>query len=340
MIPKVVSWKKDTVSDLVALLKSGDTIAVIDIHGVPAGAMIGMRTTLRDNMKIQVAKKQLMRLAWEQAGNDSENLETLFQGVIQPALVSSSSMNSFELFSELKKTEAGRAAKPGDIAPHEIVVEKMDTGMPPGPIVGDLNSVGIPAKIMGGSVQIQKRTVILKEGDVFEGEMGMMLSKIGINPIVTGLRLCGTLEGGTVFAPTTLDLDLEQFESDLISYAAGAYNLACNITWFTTQTMPAILAKASGEALAVALEAAIATADTIPHLIGRANLAAMGVAGSLSPDALDDELSSMLGAAATAAAAAPAGVAEDTSEAATEAEDEEEEGEEGAGFGGLGDLFG
>ncbi|MFL2985202.1 MAG: 50S ribosomal protein L10 [Candidatus Poseidoniaceae archaeon] len=339
MIPKVMSWKKDTVSDLVDLLKSGDTIAVIDIHGVPAGAMIGMRATLRDSMKIQVAKKQLMRLAWEQVGNDSENLETLFEGVVQPALVSSSSMNSFELFSELKKTEAGRAAKPGDIAPHEIVVEKMDTGMPPGPIVGDLNSVGIPAKIMGGSVQIQKRTVVLKAGDVFEGEMGMMLSKIGINPIVTGLRLCGTLEDGTVFAPSTLDLDLEQFESDLIGYAAGAFNLACNITWFTSQTMPTLIAKASGEALAVALEAAVATADTIPHLIGRANMSAMGVAGSLSPEALDDELSSMLGAVATAAAAAPADVAEDASEAPTEAEEEEEE-EEGAGFGGLGDLFG
>ena len=334
-----MSWKKDTVSDLVTLLKSGDTIAVIDIHGVPAGAMIGMRSTLRDNMNIQVAKKRLMRIAWENAGNNSEDLETLFQGVVQPALVSSSAMNSFELFSELKKTEAGRAAKPGDVAPHQIVVEKMDTGMAPGPIVGELNSVGIPAKIMGGSVQIQKRTVVLEEGEVFEGDMGMMLSKIGINPIVTGLRLCGTLEDGVVFAPSTLDLDLEQFESDLISYGAGAFNLACNITWFTSQTMPTLIAKASGEALAVALEAAVVTADTLPHLIGRANLAALGVAGSLSPEALDDELASMLGAAASAAASAPAAVAEDASEAPTEAEEEEEE-EEDAGFGGLGDLFG
>lgn len=339
MIPKVVSWKKDTVSDLVTLLKGGDTIAVIDIHGVPAGAMIGMRSTLRDSMNIQVAKKRLMRIAWENVGNNSEDLETLFQGVVQPALVSSSAMNSFELFSELKKTEAGRAAKPGDVAPHQIVVEKMDTGMAPGPIVGELNSVGIPAKIMGGSVQIQKRTVVLEEGEVFEGDMGMMLSKIGINPIVTGLRLCGTLEDGVVFAPSTLDLDLEQFESDLISYGAGAFNLACNITWFTSQTMPTLIAKASGEALAVALEAAVVTADTLPHLIGRANLAALGVAGSLSPEALDDELASMLGAAASAAASAPAAVAEDASEAPTEAEEEEEE-EEDAGFGGLGDLFG
>ncbi len=334
-----MSWKKDTVSDLVTLLNSGDTIAVIDIHGVPAGAMIGMRSTLRDSMNIQVAKKRLMRIAWENAGNNSEDLETLFQGVVQPALVSTSAMNSFELFSELKKTEAGRAAKPGDVAPHQIVVEKMDTGMAPGPIVGELNSVGIPAKIMGGSVQIQKRTVVLEEGEVFEGDMGMMLSKIGINPIVTGLRLCGTLEGGVVFAPSTLDLDLEQFESDLISYGAGAFNLACNITWFTSQTMPTLIAKASGEALAVALEAAVVTADTLPHLIGRANLAALGVAGSLSPEALDDELASMLGAAASAAASAPATVAEDASEAPTEAEEEEEE-EEDASFGGLGDLFG
>ena len=320
------------------LLKSGDTIAVIDIHGVPAGAMLGMRASLRGDMNIQVAKKRLMTIAWERAGFEDSNLNELFQGAIQPALVSSSKLNSFELFTELKKTEAGRAAKEGDVAPHQIVVEKMDTGMPPGPIVGELNSVGIPAKIMGGSVQIQKRTVVLEEGDVFEGDMGMMLSKIGINPIVTGLRLCGTLEGGTLFAPSTLDIDYEQFETDLISYAAGAFNLACNITWFTSQTMPTILAKASRKAMAVAMEAAIATADTMPHLVGRAHSGALAVAGQLDSDALDEELANMLGAAASAAASA-ASSSDSTSEVPTEAEEEEEEEEEES-FGGLGDLFG
>ena len=338
MIPKVVSWKKDTVKDLVSLLNSGETIAVIDIHGVPAGAMLGMRAQLRSDMNIQVAKKQLMRLAWEQVGYDAENIESLFDGAVQPALVSSANLNSFELFTELKKTEAGRAAKEGDIAPHQIVVEKMDTGMPPGPIVGDLNSVGIPAKIMGGSVQIQKRTVVLEAGDVFEGEMGMMLSKIGINPIVTGLRLCGTIEDGTSFKPETLDIDYEQFESDLISFGAGAFNLACNISWFTSQTIPTLLSKASGEALAVALEAAIVTTDTLPHLIGRANRGAMGVAGSLSADALDEELSQLLGAAASAAESVAAAPSSD--EAPAEAEEEDEEEEEEGGFDGLGSLFG
>ena len=301
--------------------------------------MIGMRADLRKNMKIQVAKKRLMKIAWARAGFNAEELDELYASAVQPALISSSSLNSFEMFSALKKTEAGRAAKPGDVAPYQIVVDKMDTGMPPGPIVGDLNSVGIPAKIMGGSVQIQKRTVILEEGEVFEGDLGMMLSKIGINPMVTGLRLCGTLEGGTLFAPTTLDIDYEQFETDLISYAAGGFNLACNITWFTTQTMPTLLAKASREALAVALEAAVATADTLPHLVARAHVSALGVAGTLSPDALDDELAALMGAAASAAASAAAAVDTSASDAPAEAEEEEDEEEE-AGFDGLGSLFG
>ncbi|MEL0101552.1 MAG: 50S ribosomal protein L10 [Euryarchaeota archaeon] len=337
MIPKVASWKKDTVSSLTEMLSNGGTIAVIDIHGVPASAMIGMRAGLRNQLNIQVAKKRLMKLAWEAVGNDFSDLEEIYSSAVQPALVQSN-MNSFELFSELKKTEAGRAAKPGDVAPHDIVVEKMDTGMPPGPIVGELNSVGIPAKIMGGSVQIQKKVTILNEGDVFEGDLGLMLSKIGINPIVTGLRLCGTIEDGTTFKPETLDIDYEQFESDLIGYVAGAFNLACNISWFTSQTTPTLISKASGEALAVALEAAIATTETLPHLIGRANASALGVAGSLSPEALDEELSQLLGAAATAAASAAA-VETSSDEAPAEAEEEEEEEEEG-GFEGLGSLFG
>jgi ribosomal protein L12E/L44/L45/RPP1/RPP2 len=102
--------------------------------------------------------------------------------------------------------------------------------------------------------------------------------------------------------------------------------------------MPTILAKASREAMAVALEAAIATADTMPHLVGRAHNSAMAVAGQLDSDALDEELATMLGAAASAAASA-ASAPESTSEAPTEAEEEEEEEEEES-FGGLGDLFG
>jgi large subunit ribosomal protein L10 len=104
--------------------------------------------------------------------------------------------------------------------------------------------------------------------------------------------------------------------------------------------MPTLLAKASREALAVALEAAVATADTMPHLVARAHRGALSVAGTLDTDALDDELAVMLGAAADAAASASTAVAESASSVPAEAEEEEEEEEEEAGFDGLGSLFG
>ena len=74
MIPKVAPWKKDTVASLTDMLKKGGTVAVIDIHGVPAGAMIDMRKGLRDSMKIQVAKKRLMKIAWEECGFKADDL--------------------------------------------------------------------------------------------------------------------------------------------------------------------------------------------------------------------------------------------------------------------------
>lgn len=297
--------------------------------------MLGMRRSLRDNMSIKVAKKHLMRRAWTDAGGDVGHLEELFTGAVQPALIQASSLSSFDLFRELKKTEAGRAAKPGDIAPHDIIVEKQDTGMAPGPIVGELNSVDIPAKIMKGSVHIAKTTTVLKAGDVFEGDLGMLLAKVGVEPIVTGLRLCGTLEDGVVFTPQALDIDIEAFERDLIGAMAGTFNLACHISWFTNETMPTLLGKASSEALAVALEAGIANSKTLPTLIARAQASAIGVAGNLDDSALDDELRNQLGAAASAAA-----VVVETEDAPAEADEEEEEEEEEAAFGGLGDLFG
>ena len=337
MIAKAAPWKHGTISKLTEDISRGGTLAIIDIHGIPAGAMLGMRKTLRESMSIRVAKKKLMNRAWNEAKLDTKILDEMYGNAVQPALVQSTKYDSFALFSELKKTEAGRAAKPGDVAPQDIIVEKQDTGLAPGPIVGDLNSIGIPAKIMKGSVHIQKDTVAIKEGETFEGDLGMMLSKLGINPIVTGLKLISTYENGTKFTPDILDINFDDFRSEVIGAVSATFNLACNISWLTKVTMPTMLSKAASEAMNVAVEAGIMTDKTLPIFIGRANASMLGLASQLDSSALDDELASQLGAAATAAAATTP-VVEETESAPAEAEEEEED--EPEEFGGLGDLFG
>ena len=287
-----------------------------------------------------MAKKTLMRLAWEQTGRPMEELESLLEGAVQPAIVHSNSMNAFQLYSELEKTKQGRAAKEGEVSPMDIVVEAGPTEFGPGPIVGEFNAVGIPAKIDKGKVAIQKTTTVVNKGEPISADLGIMLSKLDINPIEIGIILTGAIEDGFLFEVDSLDLDTDGLRSDIITATSGAFNLACNIRWFSSQTMPTLLAKASGEATSVAVEAGITNDVTIPLFITRANARALALAGQLDSSALDDELAAALGAAASVAESAPAATS-DAAESAEEVSAEEEaEEEEDAGFDGLGDLFG
>jgi large subunit ribosomal protein L10 len=337
LIPKATQWKKDRVTVLTELLKQDGVVGVIDVEGVPATAMLGMRETLRQEMVLTMAKKTLVRRAWKKAGLSEEELDTLLDGVAIPMLVQTNSLNAFQLYSELDKTRTGRAAKAGDVAPNDIIIEAGPTSFPPGPIVGEFNSVGIPAKIEKGKVAIVKTVTAVEKGNTISADLGLMLAKLEINPIEIGLILSGVIESGTVMAAKDLNLDLDGFTANVKSATSGAFNLACHVGWFTNETMPVLLSKAAGEALAVAIEAGVHNEETMPILISRAHARMLAVAGQVDSSALDDDLSSALGSAATAAAAAP--VAEEAPAEEAVAEEEAEEEEE-AEFGGLGDLFG
>ena len=317
--PKVASWKRDRVGELAAILTSDGVLGIVDIGGVPAKNMLSMRDDLRDGLSITMAKKTLMRLAWEKTGRPMEDLESLLEGAVQPAIVHTNSMNAFQLYSELEKTKQGRAAKEGEVAPMDIVVEAGPTEFGPGPIVG---------------------TTVVNKGDPISADLGIMLSKLDINPIEIGIILTGAIEDGFLFEADSLDLDTDGFRTDIITATSGAFNLACNIRWFSSQTMPTLLAKASGEATSVAVEAGITNDVTIPLFISRANARALALAGQLDSSALDDELAAALGAAASAAESAPAATSDAAESAEEPSAEEEEEEEEDAGFGGLGDLFG
>ena len=310
MMAKATQWKVDRVGELTELLSSDGIIGIVDVAGVPAQAMLEMRSTLRTGMTLTMAKKSLFRRAWNEAGLPEEQLETMFETAQQPMIVHSKSLNISQLFQQLDQTRTGRPAKAGDIAPEDIVVEQGPTEFAPGPIVGELSAVGIPAKIEKGKVNIIKTVTAVKAGEVIDSDLGLMLDKLDIKPIEIGIILCGVIVDGVVMPPDVLSIDTN-----------------------------ALLVQAVANALAVAINAGISNSGTIPLFIANANAHALALAGQLDSSALDDELVAALEATPTVTEAAPttdAGADEASSEEAAEEEPEEEEAE----FGGLGDLFG
>jgi len=200
--------------------------------------------------------------------------------------------------------------------------------------VGELNSIGIPAKIMKGSVLIQKDVTPIHSGETFSSDLGLMLDKLGIRPIEIGLILKGTFEDNTWFKPDILAIDYEQFSSELTGLAARAFNLACNIAWASSATIPTLIAKASSEALSLAIESHWLNKASAPHILGLAQSRMLALAGCIDADGLDEDLTAKLGAVVSSA---PAAVEETTAEKVEETEEEEDEE---ASFAGLGDLFG
>ena len=98
--PKIATWKRTRVDELAEILGSDGVIGIVDIDGVPAKNMLDMRASLRSKLTITMAKKTLIRRAWESSGMESETLEQLFESSTQPAIVHTDSMNAFELSAE------------------------------------------------------------------------------------------------------------------------------------------------------------------------------------------------------------------------------------------------
>lgn len=333
----VAEWKKKEVQELHDLIKGHEVVGIANLADIPARQLQKMRQTLRDSALIRMSKKTLISLALEKAGRELENVDSLsdyMEG--QPALIFTD-MNPFKLFKILEDSKTPAPAKPGAIAPDDIVVPKGDTGFAPGPILGELQQIGIPAKIEKGKIVVSNDHVVVKAGEEIPPKVAGILTRLDIQPLEVGIDLRAAYENQTVYTADVLTIDEEKTLSDIQKAFSQAFNLSVNAVIYTRETMPAIIQKAASKSFNLAYNASILTSETTDLLLAKAYaqmLALAAAAAEINDEAVDDELKEKL--SSRAAAPAPEEKEEEVEE---EAEEEEEEEEEDAAAG-LGALFG
>lgn len=334
---KVAPWKRGEIEKLTQLLKGSPVVAVARIDKLPSRQFQMVREKIRDHAHIRVSKNSLLLRALDNVSEDREGLDVLETHLDGQTALILSDMNPFKLFKTIEGSKANAPAKAGDKAPQDIVVKKGDTPFKPGPIVGDLQKAGLPAKIEKGKVVIVADKVVAKQGEVISADLANALTRLEIYPMVVGLDLQAVWEDGTIFGRDVLNVDEEAILANLVNAHARAMALGIARAIPTRQTLPHLIAKAVREARSVALEAAFPAEGLVGDLLARAEAQAMAVAGQLSEDALGDKVKAKLAAkpaAAPAAQAAPADEGKDDEEEEEEAVSEEE------AAAGLGALFG
>jgi len=289
----VADWKYKEVEELTQIIQDHPVVGIAQIGSIPAPQMQHMRGNLREKLVIRSTKNTLLFRSLDNANKkvkDVQALKDVVQG--QTALIATD-LNPFKLFNMLKQTRTMAPAKGGEKAPDDIMVPAGDTPFKPGPIVGELQKVGIPAAIQGGKVTIKKDKVIVKKGEQIPKDVAQMLTRLEIYPIEIGISLQGVYEDGFIFKPDVLDIDTDQFIAQMKLAASNSFNLAVETAWVTKDTIQPLIMKAYRSSLAVALDQGIINKETAKQIVSKAHQSMLSVAKKVKDEGLDEDLKNM-----------------------------------------------
>ena len=303
---RVAPWKQEVIGELVEMLERYPVVGVLDIADLPAAQFQQMRRKLREQAEIIVSKNTLLKLSIEQVAERKDpKLQELIDHLRGPTALILARVNPFKLGKILRESKTSAPAKPGSKSPKDIVIPAGETDFAPGPVVGELQRVGIKARIQAGKVVILEDYPLLKEGDVISKEVSDALAKFGIMPLELGLKLRAAYEAGMMFSGEVLEIDETRVVAQLQEASANSLNLALNVDYPTTVTISIMIVKASATAQNLALNAYLPVSHVMPVLLTRARVEMQGLAaivGAKDSRALDDELRTMLGVAPPAEA--------------------------------------
>ena len=284
----IPQWKQDEVDELVDFISSYASVGVVGVEGIPSRQLQAMRRDLHGSAAVRMSRNTLVERALEEAGEGVEQLTEFVAG--QVALIGTND-NPFGLFKQLEASKTPAPISAGEVAPNDIVIPEGDTGVDPGPFVGELQQAGADARIQEGSIQVLSDSTVLEEGEVVDQQLASVLSEMGIEPKEVGLDLKRVYSEGVLFTPDELEIDVEEYRADIQSAASAARNLSINATYPTAQTAPSLIAKATGEAKSVALSGAVESPDVLGELVGKADGQVQALVAQIDdPEALPEEL--------------------------------------------------
>ncbi|DAC72775.1 MAG TPA: 50S ribosomal protein L10 [Thermoplasmata archaeon] len=285
----VAEWKHGEVTEIASLMTHHKIIGIIDVGGIPAPQLQQMRGGIRAKAQIRSAKNTLILRALDEAEKQVKGISELKNEVHGQAAVIATDVNPFALFREIKAMRKNAPAKGGETAAHDIEVIAGDTPFKPGPIVGELQKVGIPAAISEGKVIIKSDKVLVEAGQKISRELAQMLSRIEIYPIELGLNLHAVFENGSIYRPDVLDIDMDRFMGQLRTASLTALTLSMEAGWANPQTIKPLLARAYRCAYTLAMDRNIYTKATTESLLAKAHASMLSVSSQVKPVSKEGE---------------------------------------------------
>jgi len=266
---QVLEEKSSEVEAIKDILKEHKLVGIASLKKVRASQLQELKKSMAGKVYLRVLKNTLMKLAIEEMNQaELRKLEEYLDG---SNVYLFTDLNPFKLALLLERGKVKTTAKSGDIAALDVIVPAGNTGQPPGPIISQLNAVGLPTRIESGSVWVSKDTLVVRKGEVINERLAGVLSKLGIKAVELGISMRAVYDNGLMIIGEQLKIDIEATKKTLEQSSQEAFALALGISYPTKETIKPLLQAAHQKALALAIGAVLPTKETIGDLIRKAN---------------------------------------------------------------------
>ena len=266
---QVLQQKTSEVEEIKQLLKKYKYIGIASLQKVRAAQLQELKKSLTGKVYMRVLKNTLTKFAIE-SSND-KNLQKLDEHLEGANLFLFTDINPFKLAILLERGKVKTTAKSGDLSAMDVTIPEGSTGQPPGPIISQLNAVGLPTRIEAGSVWVSKDTLVVKKGEPINELLAALLSKLGIKAVEAGLSMKVVLDENLIITGEQLKVDIEQTRKNIQQSSSEAYALTLTIAYPTNENIQTLLQIAHKEAYALALNATVPTKETIEDIIKKAH---------------------------------------------------------------------
>lgn len=261
-----VARKKAQVTEFTKEFSASKNIVVLDLRKLPDRLLQSMRKKLREEgTKIRMAKSTVLKRALEGAKKPKE-LVDLFD---KPAAVVFTELSPYELNQFFKGNTIDVAAKPGQVAPGDIVVPAGETDLPPGPALSELKAAGINAQIRGPKISIVKDSTVVKAGEEITPEKAKALQTLGFKPFKLNANILLAYDGEYVYSPDLLDISAESLAPEFIGSLQDAFNVSVNASYPSGNNIELLVTEAFVQGMNAGINGEIYSPQSIEQLLAR-----------------------------------------------------------------------
>ena len=280
---QVLAEKSSEVEEIKEIFKEHKSVGIASLQKVRASQLQELKKSMKGQVYLRVLKNTLIKIAIEEMNQaELKKLEEYLEG---SNVFLFTDLNPFKLALMLERGKVKTFAKSGDIAAEDVVVPASNTGQPPGPVISQLNAVGLPTRIESGSVWVSKDTLVVRRGEPINERLAGVLSKLGIKSVELGISMRAVFDNGLMITGDQLKVDIAATKRSVEASNQEAFALALSIGYASKETIKPLLQTAHQKAVALSISAAIPTKDTIADLIRKANAEATSLSDKAKPKA-------------------------------------------------------